>query len=108
VTRSPRWAAQADPWAAWADERHEDDVLPLFYDLLPDGAVRALDDPALAVNEAGRMLASGGRLCASIVHPIASAGSLKKRVISGGARGTRRSRPARGDPTRPASAARRR
>jgi hypothetical protein len=75
VTRSPRWAAQADAWAAWADERHEDDVLPLFYDLLPGGALRALDDPALAVNDAGRILASGGRLCASIVHPIASAGS---------------------------------
>jgi SAM-dependent methyltransferase len=75
VTRSLRWAAQADAWAAWADERHEDDVLPLFYDLLPGGALRALDDPALAVNEAGRILASGGRLCASIVHPIASAGS---------------------------------
>jgi SAM-dependent methyltransferase len=150
VTRSPRWAAQADAWAAWADERHEDDVLPLFYDLLPDGALRALDvgcgegritrelgrrghdavgvdvaprlvnrarardprgdyriaaaerlpfddesfglvvafnvlmsvdDPALAVNEVGRILASGGRLCASIVHPIASAGSWVDHVF---------------------------
>jgi SAM-dependent methyltransferase len=43
VTLSARWAAQADAWAAWADGGHEDDVLPLFYGLLPDGARRALD-----------------------------------------------------------------
>jgi SAM-dependent methyltransferase len=43
VTRSTTWAAQADAWAAWADEGREDDVLPLFYDLLPDDAPRALD-----------------------------------------------------------------
>jgi SAM-dependent methyltransferase len=43
VTRSTTWAAQADAWAAWADEGREDDVLPLFYVLLPDDAPRALD-----------------------------------------------------------------
>ena len=43
MTLGARWAAQADAWAAWADGGHEDDVLPLFYGLLPDGARRALD-----------------------------------------------------------------
>jgi SAM-dependent methyltransferase len=144
VTRSARWAAQAEAWAAWADARHEDDVLPPFYELLPDGGRRTLDlgcgegrvtrelrrrahdavgvdvaprlvelartrdsggdyrvaaaeqlpfadatfelvvafnvlmnvdDPARAIDEAGRVLAPGGVLCASIVHPIASAGA---------------------------------
>jgi SAM-dependent methyltransferase len=43
VTRSARWAAQADAWAAWADERREDDVLPVFYELLPRGAAKVVD-----------------------------------------------------------------
>jgi SAM-dependent methyltransferase len=34
-----------------------------------------VDDPARAIGEAARVLARGGRLCASLVHPIASAGS---------------------------------
>jgi SAM-dependent methyltransferase len=34
-----------------------------------------VDDPARALAEAARVLVSGGRLCASIVHPIASAGA---------------------------------
>jgi SAM-dependent methyltransferase len=144
VTRSERWTAQADAWAAWADAGHEDDVLPLFYDLLPRSGRRTLDvgcgegriarelggrghtvvgvdvapglielarrrdergdyrvaaaerlpfddgtfdlvvafnvlmnvdDPARAVEEAARVLAPGGRLCASIVHPLASSGA---------------------------------
>jgi SAM-dependent methyltransferase len=144
VTRSARWAAQADAWAAWADGGREDDVLPRFYDLLPHDARRALDvgcgegrvtrelrrrghdavgvdvaprlvelarlrdatgdyrvaaaerlpfedgrfdlvvafnvlmnvdDPGRAIDETARVLAPGGRLCVSIVHPIASAGS---------------------------------
>jgi SAM-dependent methyltransferase len=144
VRRSDRWAAQAGAWAAWADERREDDVLPAFYELIPGGARRALDigcgesritrelrrrgydavgvdvapylvdlarardprgdyslaaaehllfddgsfelavafnvlmnvdDPACGVREAARVLAAGGHLCASIVHPVASAGS---------------------------------
>lgn len=144
MTRSERWAAQAEAWTAWADAGHEDDVLPLFYELLPEGARRTLDlgcgegritrelrrrgydavgvdvaprlvelarardtegdyrvaaaeqlpfvdaafelvvsfnvlmnvdDPARAIEEAARVLAPGGRLCASIEHPIASAGA---------------------------------
>ena len=143
MTSSARRATQADAWAAWADGGHEDDVLPLFYRLLPDGARRALDvgcgegrvtrelrrrghealgvdvsaplvelarardaegdyrvaaaeqlpfaaasfdlvvafnvlmnvdEPPRAIEEAARVLGSGGRLCASIVHPIASSG----------------------------------
>jgi SAM-dependent methyltransferase len=143
VTRSARWAEQAGAWAAWADARHEDDVLPLFHELLPGGPGRILDvgcgegrltrdlkrrghdvvgvdvapqlvelaqardprgdyriaaaerlpfsdatfdvvvafnvlmnvdEPARAVAESARVLADGGRLCASIVHPLASAG----------------------------------
>ena len=144
MTRSERWIAQADAWAAWADSRREDDVLPSFYDLLPtpartaldlgcgegrltrelrrrgytavgvdvarplieiarerdpDGAYRVaaaerlpfadasfdlvvafnvlmtVDDPERSVAEAARLLAPGGHLCASIVHPLASAGT---------------------------------
>jgi SAM-dependent methyltransferase len=144
MTRSTTWAAQAEAWAAWADERHEDDVLPLFSELLPRDARRALDlgcgegrltrelrrrgydavgvdvaralvelactrdplgdyrvaaaerlpfedasfdlivafnvlmsvdEPARAVDETARVLVAGGRLCASIVHPMASAGA---------------------------------
>ncbi|HYY04850.1 MAG TPA: class I SAM-dependent methyltransferase [Gaiellaceae bacterium] len=144
MTRSARWTAQADAWAAWADGRHEDDVLPPFFALLPDGARKTLDigcgegrltrelrrrgcaatgvdvaprlvelarardvdgdyrvaaaeelpfedasfdlvvafnvlmnvdDPARAIEEAGRVLTRDGHLCASIVHPIASAGT---------------------------------
>jgi SAM-dependent methyltransferase len=43
VTRSARWAAQGDAWAAWADGRREDDVLPAFYELLPRAAAKTLD-----------------------------------------------------------------
>ena len=143
MTRSARWAAQADAWAAWADERREDDILPVFCELLPRGAAKALDvgcgegrltrelsrrgldavgidvaprlvelaqvrdargeyrvataerlpfddasfdlvvafnvlmsvdDPARAIDEAGRVLRPGGHLCASVVHPLASSG----------------------------------
>jgi SAM-dependent methyltransferase len=151
VTRGARWAAQADAWAAWADAGHEDDVLPLFLDLLPAPPRRTLDigcgegrvtrelrrrghdatgvdvaerlvelagardtggdyrvagvenlpfedasfdlvvafnvlmnvdDPARAVDEARRVLGAGGHLCASIVHPIASAGDWDGDVFS--------------------------
>lgn len=34
-----------------------------------------VDDPAHAIAEAARVMVGGGRLCASIVHPIASAGA---------------------------------
>lgn len=34
-----------------------------------------VDDPARGIAEAARVLVTGGRLCASIVHPIASAGA---------------------------------
>jgi SAM-dependent methyltransferase len=43
VTRTERWTAQAEAWAAWADERREEDVLPRFYELLPEPPRRALD-----------------------------------------------------------------
>ena len=144
MTLSERWAAQADAWAAWADERREDDVLPQFYELLPRSGGRVLDvgcgegrltrelrrrghdavgidvaprlvelarardaggdyragvaerlpfedatfelvvafnvlmnvdEPARAIEEAARVLRPGGRLCVSIVHPLASSGS---------------------------------
>jgi SAM-dependent methyltransferase len=150
VTRSERWAAQADAWAAWADGRHEDDVLPFFYELLPRDAGKALDvgcgegrvtrelrrrghdsvgvdvaeqlvelarsrdpggdyrvaaaeelpfddasfglvvafnvlmnvdEPPRAIGEIARVLTSSGRLCASIVHPIASAGTWQDDVF---------------------------
>ena len=150
MRRSERWAAQADAWAAWADGGHEDDVLPLFYEVLPRGARRTLDvgcgegrvtrelrrrghdpvgvdvapglvelarsrdgdgdyrvaaaerlpfedasfdlvvafnvvmnvdEPARAIAEAGRVLVPGGQLCASIVHPIASAGAPESDVF---------------------------
>ncbi len=143
MRRSERWAAQADAWSAWADARREDDVLPVFYELLPrapactldlgcgegritrelrrrgydaagvdvaprlveiarerdpqgeyavaaadslpydDGSFELVvafnvlmnvDDHGRALAEAGRVLVTGGRLCASIVHPLASAG----------------------------------
>jgi ubiquinone/menaquinone biosynthesis C-methylase UbiE len=38
-----RWTVQADLWAAWAQNGHEDDVLPQFYDLLPKQRGRTLD-----------------------------------------------------------------
>lgn len=144
MTRSARWVAQADAWAAWADAAHEDDVLPPFCELLPRGLQRTLDvgcgegrltrelkrrghdalgvdvaprlvelartrdadgdyrvaaaerlpfddgsfdlvvafnvlmnvdEPRRAIAESARVLRHGGRLCASIVHPLASAGS---------------------------------
>jgi SAM-dependent methyltransferase len=144
VTRGERWTAQAEAWSAWADARHEDDVLPMFQELLPRPPLRTLDlgcgegrltrelrarghntvgvditprlielaqerdpegdyriaraerlpfadgafelvvafnvlmnvdEPEQAIAEAARVLADGGRLCGSIVHPLASAGT---------------------------------
>jgi SAM-dependent methyltransferase len=39
-----------------------------------------VDDPEQAIREAARVLVPGGRLCASIVHPIASAGKWQEDV----------------------------
>lgn len=143
MTRSTRWIAQASAWAAWADARREDDVLPSFFELVPAGAGRTLDlgcgegrltrelrrrghdvvgvdvapelvdlarsrdaggdyrvtsaealpfedasfdlvvafnvlmnvdDPERAIRQTARVLGTHGSLCASIVHPLASAG----------------------------------
>jgi SAM-dependent methyltransferase len=37
----------------------------------------SVDEPARALAETARVLADGGRLCASIVHPLASAGAWR-------------------------------
>ena len=67
------WEAEAGKWAEFArtpghDSSHDDINLPALRDLLPQ-----------AVAEAARVLERGGRLCASIPHPVNSAGVFQGR-----------------------------
>ncbi len=39
-------------------------------------SLQDMDDPEAAIREAARMLASGGRLCLAILHPLRSAGTV--------------------------------
>jgi len=76
-------ALQSDPGGNYRVAQAEE--LPLadgeFDVVIAFNVLMNVDDPATAVREAARVLRRGGRLCASIVHPLASAGSWREDVF---------------------------
>src|SRR5919199_2753266 len=85
VEQSPTLAAQARERhevveADAADLPFEDATFPLVVSF---NSLMDMDDAAMAVREAARVLEQGGCFCVAIVHPVLSAGSGEPHTIAG-------------------------